>query len=82
MESQGNTSDFGDISGCSTYDGGAGGICGDNTKALTFAAELTGGSSGVVNTINYVTVQTTGNSSDLGELLVAHTGSAMCAGSA
>ena len=82
METQGNTSDFGDISGCSTYDGGAGGICGDNTKALTFAAEITGGSSSTVDTINYITVQTTGNSSDFGDLDSAHTGSAMCAGTA
>ena len=81
MDSQGSTSDFGDITGCSTYSGPSGGVSGDNTKNLSFGAEVSGGSLTALQ-INYITVQTTGNSSDFGDLLVSHTGSAMCAGTA
>ncbi len=61
----GNSTDFGDMS--SGYWSGRGGV-GDTTRGVWLGGYQQSPSVGRQNTIDYITIQTTGNSSDFGDL--------------
>ncbi len=61
MQSQGNAVLFGDLSG---DNGGEGSSCASSTRALQ-------GGGSLINTINYITIATTSNSTDFGDITVA-----------
>ena len=61
MQSEGNAVLFGDLSG---DNGGEGSSCASSTRALQ-------GGGSLINTINYITIATTSNSTDFGDITVA-----------
>ena len=68
MDTQGSTSDFGDIVNGSNNNfwGNAGyGTCGNNERGVMTGSEIDGSR---VNNIDYITIQTTGNSTDFGDM--------------
>ena len=72
----GNSTDFGDISTGSLIDFGS---CSDGIKGFFVGGSST--SSGTtINNIQYVTIATTGNSTDFGDLTVARQNAASCSG--
>ena len=73
----GNASDFGDLSSASRHQGASA----NGTKAVV-ALGSTGNISSPVNTIDQVTIQTTANSTDFGDLTQSRYGPAAASGSA
>jgi hypothetical protein len=63
----GNSLDFGDLS-VGKYDGGA---FSSTTKSVMSGGNTTGGSTGQTNVMEKVTIATTGNAVDFGDLVVA-----------
>ena len=70
IQSTGNATDFGDLTGSARYYAFIGGAC-DTTRGLTAGGDS---GSGNVDEIDYTTIATTGNSSDFGNLQSAKSG--------
>jgi hypothetical protein len=74
----GNASDFGDLSIASRDQSASA----NGTKAVISIGNSNSGYSSPSNTIDQVTIQTTGNATDFGDLTQARYGSAAASGSA
>jgi len=65
LSSTGNSADFGDMSSVRN----ASGLCSSTTRSVLMGgADLSGGNSSTVDTIEYVTIANTGNATDFGNL--------------
>jgi hypothetical protein len=62
-----NSTDFGDL----TQGRADGGQCGDSTRGVFGGGKFTSGGSSGVNVIDYITIDTTGNATDFGDLTSA-----------
>jgi hypothetical protein len=65
ISSTGNATDFGDLT-TNVYQSGA---CSSGTRAIRGGGQTTGSSDSAVNTMDYVTISSTGNATDFGDLL-------------
>ena len=80
IASTGNTQDFGDLT---SRRGAAAGCCASSTRGI-FAgayASPTAPATNVTNTIDYITISTTGNAIDFGDITVARGGGGGCSNS-
>ena len=74
----GNSTDFGDLTGITTQSVYWGGACSNSTRGI-FALGVVNGNN--TNTINYITIATTGNSTDFGDLIYSRGYQIACASS-
>jgi hypothetical protein len=65
ISSTGNATDFGDLT-TNVFQSGA---CSSGTRAIRGGGQTTGSSDSAVNTMDYVTISSTGNATDFGDLL-------------
>lgn len=64
LGSTGSESDFGDLTAGTVYGGG----CGSSTRGLSMGGYSFDGAGGPLNVISYVTIASTGNATDFGDL--------------
>ena len=77
IASTGNATDFGDALFPTGYVAG----CSNSTRGIMFGGVNGDAGDAIVNTIQYITIATTGNSSDFGDLSILKYQSAACASS-
>lgn len=72
------TDDISNLTGVTTFNGVA--VGGDNSPPWYGGRGLFAGGGGLDNTIDYITIDTTGNATDFGDLTVARYQLAGCSG--